>query len=113
MSVFLNDWSGENGQSQMLENFYIGEAAISGFSVLVASYTYECYSGSAYVLLRENATGDYFEVHASHCSCYGLEDQWSPEKADPEEILHRINNGSWGEEHKIADYIRVALGVVA
>ncbi len=27
--------------------------------------------------------GNWFYVCASHCSCYGLEDQWDPEQFDP------------------------------
>ncbi len=46
--------------------------------VLFACYTYEDYSGSAMVVYQK---GDkLFEVHGSHCSCYGLEGQWSPEE---------------------------------
>lgn len=45
--------------------------------VLLATYTYEDYSGSASVLYRSGE--DYYVVEGSHCSCFGLEGQWEPE----------------------------------
>lgn len=46
--------------------------------ILLATYEYEHYSGSAFVLFERD--GKLFEVHGSHCSCYGLEGQWEPEE---------------------------------
>ncbi len=46
--------------------------------VLYAEYSYEDWEGSATVFYRN---GDmYYEVNGGHCSCYGLERQWSPEE---------------------------------
>jgi len=46
--------------------------------ILLAHYDIYCYSGEAHVIYR---VGDkYFYVSGSHCSCYGLEDQWDPEE---------------------------------
>lgn len=48
--------------------------------VLYAEYDQPGYEGSALVIYRQ---GDrVFEVTGSHCSCYGLEDQWEPEEYD-------------------------------
>lgn len=46
-------------------------------NILLAFYEYEDYEGDAYVLFEQQ--GQLFEVHGSHCSCYGLENQWEPE----------------------------------
>lgn len=46
--------------------------------VLYATYTYEDYEGSAYVLFQRD--GKLYEVHGGHCSCYGLEGQWEPDE---------------------------------
>lgn len=64
--------------------------------ILVAVYDGYDYEGSAFVLFLE---GDkLYEVHGSHCSCYGLEDQWQPEETDWKSILHRLEKGDlfWG-----------------
>jgi len=117
MSVFLNDWA-QDGQSAMLGDFGVTEDVLEGAEILVASYTYEQYSGDAYVLFRRD--GKLWEVHGSHCSCHGLESQsyqgnapsqWEPEETTREAILHRLDRGRWGEEGKVADATRAALAV--
>lgn len=45
--------------------------------VLVADYEYENYSGDALIVFRRGR--QYWLVEGGHCSCYGLEGQWSPE----------------------------------
>ena len=44
--------------------------------ILFASYSEEDYEGDAIVILQTEE--GLFEVHGSHCSCYGLEGQWDP-----------------------------------
>lgn len=59
--------------------------------ILYADYCYEDYSGSAYVLGYNVRTETFFEVHGSHCSCYGLEEQWSEEDCTVEELNELFN----------------------
>lgn len=108
MSVYLHDWA-EGGKEQMLSDFGIGEKALDGANVLVASYTYKNYSGAAYVLFERS--GGLYEVHGSHCSCYGLRDyptQWQPERTTAEAVLHWINHGRV-KDVRVADAVRKAL----
>lgn len=104
-AIYMGDWSSEQ---EMLNDFKIPDT--DGYEVLFASYTYEDYSGSAYVLLRKD--GKYYEVHGGHCSCYGLSEtnymgststQWEPEETDLESIKHRLTKGSWGEEERVKE----------
>lgn len=74
--VYFGDWS-LAGERQMMEDFRIGPHELSGVEVLIATYTYADYSGSAHVLFRQGCS--LMEVTGSHCSCMGLEDQWKPE----------------------------------
>lgn len=115
MAIYLNDWA-ESGEQGMLDDFGINKDALDGAQIIVASYTYEDYSGDAYVLFKRD--GKFWEVHGSHCSCYGLSEgdylgdsqtQWQPEEADTAAILHRINEGNWGFEGGVADTVRAAL----
>lgn len=93
-NVYTGDWT---TVEDMLNEFSIVESEIDGFEVIVARYDQEGYEGSAYVLLRKEGT--YYEVHGSHCSCYGLEGQWSPEATDPAALKYRHENGgSWGAD---------------
>lgn len=84
--MFLNDWS-DSGFNGMCNDFQIHGGALEGATILLASYTYENYSGAAFVLFEKDGT--LFEVNGSHCSCYGLEDQWEPEETSEEALLAR------------------------
>lgn len=61
--------------------------------LLLATYTYEDYSGDAFVLFQRD--GKLYEVHGSHCSCNGLEDQWEPEQTTWEALALRPREGDW------------------
>lgn len=87
--VYLNDWKCKED----LERDF--QCDLSDVNILFASYTYEDYSGDAWVLYEKD--GKLYEVNGSHCSCYGLEEQWS----DSEEVLlevlhHRFKKGTYG-----------------
>jgi hypothetical protein len=60
--------------------------------ILFATHDTPSYEGSAMVLFRQD--GKLWEVHGSHCSCMGLEDQWGPEETSPAALLHRLNEGT-------------------
>lgn len=76
-------------------------------NILLAFYEYEDYSGDAFVLFEQN--GKLYEVHGSHCSCFGLSEesyaddepstQWKPEETSIESLKHRLDEGSFGVDH--------------
>ncbi len=65
-------------------------------NILFASYGTDNYSGDAWVLFEKD--GQLFEANGSHCSCYGLEGQWSPEPVVLEELKTRIEAGYFGRD---------------
>ena len=75
-------------------------------TVIYASYDCEGYEGSADVVFVNN--GKFFTVSGSHCSCYGLEDQWEPEEM-PVAALQKISNDGVGH---YASAVRSALACV-
>lgn len=81
------------------------EFAIDDFDgvVLYAEYACEDYEGSAHVLFMDDAKFYYSE--GSHCSCYGLEGQWSPEDTTIETLLHmaRKGTGFWSKNSSFAE----------
>lgn len=89
--VFLNDWSGVDSLVRDFE-----DEGVKNYNVLFASYSYANYSGDAFVLLEKD--GELYEVNGGHCSCYGLEGQFSPEKTDLKAIQYRLENGSMGSD---------------
>ncbi len=70
----------------------------AGFEILLASYVYHDYDGCAFVLARKE--GKLYEVNASHCSCYGLEDQWVPEETTSLALRHRMKEGRLGRDYE-------------
>lgn len=116
--MYLHDWAEGSGNWKgtgldgMKSDFEIGDKELEGVNILVASYTYESYEGSAYVLFERD--GKLYEVHGGHCSCYGLEGQWDPEEAEIAAVRHRLENGTWGEENRIKETVLAVLnGYVA
>jgi len=55
--------------------------------VLVAYYDSYAYEGYAFVLYKKGKK--LYEVNGSHCSCYGLENQWQPEETSKESLMQR------------------------
>ena len=58
--------------------------------ILLASYGGGSYEGYSVVVFRQN--GKLYETHGSHCSCYGLDGQWSPEEATIESLKKTVTN---------------------
>jgi hypothetical protein len=101
--IYFNDWQ-ESGQDGMLSDFNIGAEALEGAEVLFASYSYECYEGSAMVIFRKD--GKLYEVNGGHCSCYGLEGQWEPEETTAESLSFRMAEGNLAHYCGGADEMR-------
>lgn len=76
-------------ENRYFGGFYSAESINSNFSVpdaqllkdeevLFASYGGYAYEGDAIVVFERD--GFLYEARGGHCSCNGLEDQWSPEE---------------------------------
>ncbi|KXZ22384.1 hypothetical protein P4T89_12790 [Bacillus nakamurai] len=98
--VFLNDWS---NKEEVLSDFdgeqwnYCSDKKVDrDVNILFASYGHANYSGNAWVLFEKD--GELYEVNGSHCSCYGLEGQYSPEVVVLSELENRLVNGTFGED---------------
>lgn len=83
--VFLNNWS---NSTDVFRDFDI--PVDPEVNILFASYGYKNYSGDAFVLF--SMEGKLYEAGGSHCSCYGLEGQWSPEEVVLKELQTRLEN---------------------
>jgi len=101
--------------NDVVDNFGIRDQNIDDVVVLFAAYDYECYDGFATVIYVQN--GKFYFVHGSHCSCYGLEDQWDPDEMPLEALLHMADKGlgvlnNYNKEFK--DNLRIVheLGLV-
>lgn len=70
-------------------------SSFEGVKILFAAFTGDNYEGYGFVLFERD--GKLYEVNGSHCSCFGLEDQWDPEEASIAELRHRMDEGDLGE----------------
>ena len=104
MNVYLGDWK---CASDVASDFVINESTIADTGeILLAAYDREGYSGSAFVLLTRD--GVLYEVSASHCSCYGLEDQWEPEETTKAAVIYQLDEGYIGRQ-PFADTLRTIM----
>jgi hypothetical protein len=108
ITMFLHDWTDLEG---MKNDFQITDSELKGVRILLASYTYENYEGDAFVLFVRGRK--LYEVNGGHCSCFGLEQQWKPEKTTVRELRHRLKEGTlgqaWGKGNTFADQLSQVL----
>ena len=93
----------EDGQwtnvDQIFDDYQVTEDDRPYCKIILGYYIYESYQGDSFVLFLDSRDNKLYEVNGSHCSCYGLEDQWKPELVDLESLSHRIDNGSFGKDY--------------
>lgn len=83
-------------RNPIFDGFSNGEDVFSNFAKQQDSdiqflYAYEDYDGNAAVLYYRKSTKKYYEAYGSHCSCYGLENQWeSDEEIVVKELMQRF-----------------------
>lgn len=76
-TLWMGQWS---SLEELAKDFEINPEDHADYDIFVGYYSYEDYSGDSYVLARHIPTGELRVNTAGHCSCYGLEGTWSPEK---------------------------------
>lgn len=99
--------------SAITEDFEVSKEDIGKFHVLIAYKSvgdYGCDS-SAWLLLKDKQTKELFEVNASHCSCYGFEQQFEPEETTldylkSDKFNFKSKTGGYDyNEHGNAEYV--------
>ena len=70
------------------------EAEDKDIVLCYANYWLGDYEGSATVFYYRKSTKKYYECHGSHCSCFGLEDQWREEEIVIKELENRLETGN-------------------
>jgi hypothetical protein len=86
----LNDYAGltySDLVDDVVNSYCVERQYLDNYNILVAMVEGDGYEESSYFLLMEKSTGDLFEVHGSHCSCYGFEDQFCLEKTEMSYLL--------------------------
>lgn len=87
-SIFIQNFT---SVEDVIREYAAPADALKGATVHLAWYGYGDYCGSSLVVFEKD--GKLFEVNGSHCSCNGLEDQWSPEETLWEALAMRDLSG--------------------
>jgi hypothetical protein len=77
---------------QSMDDYYSKWGSVE---LLFCAYTFEGTNADAFIIFKDK-TGGLYEVNAAHCSCYGLEGQFEPEKTTVEALRHRLKFGKLG-----------------
>lgn len=85
MGIYLGLFANQNDVEKEF-----GSAEVMDYDILFAAYTFESWSGDALVIARKD--GKIFEIEGGHCSCYGLEGQWSPTEVNIQYLLNRLQS---------------------
>ena len=113
LTDMLSDFTEHYGLSEEdIKNIW--DMAPDKAHVIFAIYSIGNYEGEAFVLfIRDHKL---YEVNGGHCSCFGLEGQWTPEATTLEAIEHRLVHGNLGESYmgenyrmELADLLGVTL----
>lgn len=93
--VFIGDFESE---SQVFDYFQVSDKERNEYRILFASYDTPAYEGYAWGLCVKKGTSDLLEFGGSHCSCYGLEGQFTPELVVLPELQQRLTKGTFGDD---------------
>jgi hypothetical protein len=72
MTVYHGNWS--DLKSVRSDGWHVPKRA----EVIFAKYDQDGYEGSAILVYKLD--GKYYTCEGSHCSCYGIDESWSPEE---------------------------------
>lgn len=109
--LFLGEFESltqEEAKSKIVSDFEIQETELKRFKIMIAYQDYADYEGQSFILLKDKETGELFENHGSHCSCYGFEGQFDPKKTEMIYLLsEHFSCYSFGNEKKlIQDFLK-------
>lgn len=82
---YFGDWE-DFTKEEVLNDFDCKTEDPASIQIVLASYDYLCYEGSATVIFLKD--GKLYEVNDYHCSCNGF-DNWEPEETSVEALLMR------------------------
>ncbi|MGE1028630.1 hypothetical protein ACQGS5_03005 [Bacillus sp. GKis3/1] len=111
----LKDMSEEELRDHIVEDYEVEYEELEQYDILIAYESvgsYGCDSES-FFLLKNKETGQLFENHASHCSCFGFEHQFEPEETTVEYLQSEhfgfcnglYDEDSEGNRDKVMRYI--------
>lgn len=105
-------FDGFSSKEDIIQHFEIEDPSeLNDAIILMAIYEREYYQGDAFVLYIKD--DKLYEVNGSHCSCYGLEDQWDPDVVLLEELAQNrfVNSYRFESIPDIRQTLEEVIGV--
>jgi len=118
----LKSLSEEEIKKHLINEYTADPDVLDGLEILIAYESVGSWGcdSSSFFLFKNKETGELFEVHGSHCSCYGFENQFDLESTAVEALKFRVQKGKYcsvfytggydsnGEENKrlVNEYIQ-------
>ncbi len=91
--------------SDLKNKYAIYDEDLNDCNVIFALYECGSYDGSSMVVFEKGSK--LYLVEAGHCSCYGLEGQWSPVEVTKESLLKEADaKEGWGDYEKFVKWVR-------
>ncbi|MCK5610817.1 hypothetical protein KAR91_53585 [Candidatus Pacearchaeota archaeon] len=84
MTILFGYETEKDVREHLLGEWEVPKEELDKYEILFALVDYPSYEGSAYLILREKATGKLYDANGSHCSCHGFEGQFKPQETDPQ-----------------------------
>ena len=81
--LYLSDFDGfteKEVRNHLITTYSAGIEKLNALHILIAYESEDSYDGQSWFLFQKKHSGDLFEMSASHCSCYGFEDQFDLEE---------------------------------
>jgi len=89
--LYLEDLKGYTDDEiiKHLEFEYDADSTLLNYEIIIAYESvgdWGCDS-SSFFLMRNKLDGKFYEVHGSHCSCYGFEGQFEPQESSYDYLM--------------------------
>ncbi len=118
LGIFENLGSQKDIRKLIVDEFQASVEEVKRFTYLICYVDTGSYEGTGWMLMKDRKTGELFENHNSHCSCYGNEGQFAPSVThlkylksknfscytygdEEKQIKERISRMRYGKENRI------------
>lgn len=84
LRIIQSDYDEDEIKEHLISEYSAPRDDVNKYRILIAYESVGSWGcdSSSYFLMQDIETEKYFEFSGGHCSCYGFEDQYSPQEAD-------------------------------
>lgn len=112
----LTDKTDEELRKHIESEYETNPGELDNYEILIAYESVGSWGcdSSSFFLIKNKKTQELYEVNGGHCSCYGFEGQWIPDKTNLEYLnsdkFHFFNGGYDGDpetnREKVLEFVK-------